>query len=127
MSHIAGENLAIFKGSKHLSEDLEFIKFLTSAKENANINQKMYELPVTYSALKTPYYQTPKQKVFGHILTTYAAPMPTQASSATAEEDYAGAFIKLCRQDISQHGISESQVRSALSAAQAAVAALAAG
>lgn len=123
MSHVAGENLAIFKGSKNVSEDLEFIKFLTSTQENANVNQKMNELPVTYSALHTPYFQSPKQKVFGHILTTYAAPMPTEPSSATAFEDYAGAFIKLCRQDITQHGISESQVRGALAAAQAAVAA----
>jgi multiple sugar transport system substrate-binding protein len=125
MSHIAGENLAIFKNSKHVSEDLEFIKFLTSTQENAHINQKMGELPVTYAALHTPYFQTPKEKIFGQILTTYAAPMPTEPSSATAFEDYTGAFIKLCRQDITQHGISESQVRSALSAAQAAVAAVA--
>jgi multiple sugar transport system substrate-binding protein len=123
MSHIAGENLAIFKGSKHLSEDLEFIKFLTSTQENADVNQKMDELPVTYAALHTPYFQTPTEKIFGHILTTYAAPMPTEASSATAFEDYAGTFIKLCRQDITQHGISESQVRSALASAQATVAA----
>lgn len=125
MSHIAGENLAIFKGSKHLTEDLQFIKFLTSPQENADVNQKMGELPVTYTALHTPFFQTPTEKVFGHILTTYAAPMPTQPSSATAEEDYAGAFIKLCRQDITQRGITQGQVRSALSAAQAAVAATA--
>lgn len=123
MSHIAGENLAIFKNSKHVSEDLEFIKFLTSMQENAKVNQKMEELPVTYSALHAPYFQTPNEKIFGKILTTYAAPMPTEASSATADTDYAGAFVKLCRQDITGHGISESQVRSALASAQASAAA----
>ena len=127
MSHVAGENLAIFKGSKHLSEDLEFIKFLTSAKENAAINEKMFELPVTKAALQTPYFQTAKEKVFGDILTTYAQAMPTEPSSATVEEDYADAFIQLERKDISQHGITSSEVQSALASAEASAAASAAG
>lgn len=127
MSHIAGENLAIFKSSKHVKEDLEFIKFLISPKENAAINEKMEELPVTRAGLETPYFESPKEKVFAKILTTYAAPMPTEPSSATAFEDYAGAFIKLEREDITQHGISLKEVQSALSAAQAAVAAIAQG
>lgn len=127
MSHVAGENLAIFKNSKHLSEDLEFIKFLISPQENAAVNEKMFELPVTNAALHTSYFQTPSEKVFGHILTTYAQPMPTEASSATVEEDYASAFIQLCRQDISDHDITTSQVKSALSSAQASAAASAAG
>lgn len=127
MSHIAGENLAIFASSRHVKEDLEFIKFLDSRAENAKINQKMLELPVTHAALKTPYFQTPREKTFATIFNKYAKPMPTESSSATVENDYAGAFIKLAREDISHHGITASQVRSALSSAQGEAAASAGG
>jgi multiple sugar transport system substrate-binding protein len=121
MSHVAGENLAIFKNTKHLSEDLEFIKFLTSPSEQETINKAMYELPVTTAGLKTPYFLSPTEKTFGKILSTYARPMPTEASSADLELDYADAFIGLERKDISSHGITTSEVRSALASAQATV------
>jgi multiple sugar transport system substrate-binding protein len=118
MSHVAGENLAIFKNSKHLNEDLEFIKFLTSPKEQELINKNMFELPVTKAGLNTPYFQSPAEKTFGEILAKYAAPMPTEASSATLFQDVASATITLLRDDISAHNITPAQVRSALNSVQ---------
>ncbi|PSR22703.1 MAG: hypothetical protein C7B45_05770 [Sulfobacillus acidophilus] len=118
MSHVAGENLVIFKNSKHLSEDLEFIKFLTSPQEQELINKNMFELPVTKAGLKTAYFQTPAEKIFGQILAKYAAPMPTEASSATLFNDVGAATITLMRDDLSNHNISVSQVRSALNSVQ---------
>ena len=121
MSHVAGENLAIFKNSKHKAEDLEFIKFLTSPKEQEAINKNMYELPVTHAGLQTPYFQTPAEKKFGEILDKYAAPMPTEPSSATLFEDVASATISLLRDDTTSHGISLASVKSALKSAQETV------
>ncbi len=121
MSHIAGENLAIFKNSKHLSEDLAFIKFLTSPAQQEQINKNMYELPVTHAGLNTPYFRKPAESRFGHILAKYAAPMPTEPSSATLFNDVGAATISLLRDDVSAHHITPAQVRSALNSAEQTV------
>lgn len=121
MSHVAGENLAIFKNSKHLTEDVAFIKFLTSPKEQEVVNKNMYELPVTHQGLLTPYFQTPAEKIFGEILDKYARPMPTEASTAEVQNSIGSATLSLLRQDISSHGISVAKVRAALSAAEQSV------
>lgn len=121
MSHVAGENLAIFDKTTHLAEDLEFINFLTSPAEQASINQKMYELPVTPAGLKAPAFQTPTEKIFGEILAKYAAPMPTNASSANVQLDMSDAMISLERTDIGSHNITPSAVKAALASAQATV------
>src|SRR5579875_154492 len=123
MSHVAGENLSIFNTTTHLSADLEFIKFLLSPTEQEKINKNMYELPVTSTGLKTPYFQTPAEKVFGEILDHHAKPMPTEASSAQLQNLIGPATVTLLRKDASSHNISVSAVKSALSNAQETLAA----
>jgi multiple sugar transport system substrate-binding protein len=121
MSHVAGENLAIFKNSKHMAADLKFIKFLTSPGEQEAVNKAMYELPVTKVGLNTPYFQTPAEKTFGEILAKYARPMPTESSTATVQNQAASATLSLLRQDVSAHGITPAAVRQALSSAEQTV------
>lgn len=121
MSHVAGENLSIFKDSKHMAQDLEFVKFLTSPAEQETINKAMFELPVTSAGLKTPYFQTPVEKIFGKILADHAAPMPTNATSGTLQTDIGNATVQLIRKDIGAKSISTSAVRSSLSTVETTV------
>lgn len=127
MSHIAGENLAIFKTTKHVSADLKFIKFLTSTGEQEAINKKMYELPTTSAGLNTPYFQTPVQKTFGKILTQHAKPMPTEASSNNLGMSIGNSTVQLARSVASSHKVSLSAVASALSKDQQTIQAQGAG
>lgn len=121
MSHVAGENLAIFKGSKHMAADLEFIKFLTDSQEQETVNKAMFELPVTTAGLNTSYFQEPSEKTFGEILDKHAAPMPTEASSNSIQTTIGDTTVSLFRKDISAHGITAKQVKSALSTAEQTV------
>ncbi|GMA63070.1 sugar ABC transporter substrate-binding protein [Alicyclobacillus fastidiosus] len=121
MSHVAGENLAIFKNSKHMAADLEFVKFLTSPQEQETINKAMFELPVTTAGLNTPYFQTPAEKTFGEILDNHAAPAPTEPSSNDLGTGIGNATVSLFRDDISAQGITSQQVKSSLSSVQQTV------
>jgi multiple sugar transport system substrate-binding protein len=118
MSHVAGENLVIFKNSKKLADDLKLIKFLTDPAEQEAINKAMYELPVTSVGLKTPYFQTPAEKVFGTILAKHAQPMPAEASSANLQNLMGALTVNLLRQDVTNHKVTASNAASALSQAQ---------
>lgn len=123
MSHVAGENLAISKSTKHLGEAEEFVKFLVGTSEQNTINQGMYELPVTHAALNTPYFQSASMKTFASVLSKYARPMPVYPNSATLENDLGNAAVSLVRTDISNKAITQSQVQSALNGVQQTVAA----
>jgi multiple sugar transport system substrate-binding protein len=119
MSHVAGENLAIFKTTKQKAESLQLIKFLTSESEQVTINKMLYEIPTTTAAAKNKYFQTPDLKVYSSILQNHAQPSPTGKNAYVVLNAYGAAIVNLEKQAVTTHNVTRAQVLAALQKADA--------
>jgi multiple sugar transport system substrate-binding protein len=84
-SMVAGINLAIFKGSSHQAQDLEFAKFMTSTATQESLNATYGSLPSVKDAYADAAFQTPAVGVFKSVLNSTAAPLPATASESQME------------------------------------------
>ena len=114
MSHVAGVNVAIFKNSKNIDNATKFVKYLSGDEAQVMEAKGEYGLPVTHTALKDPFFQTPSMVVFGNILAQYAAPTPLNANSGPLLNGVGDALVKLLQNTASTKAVNESEVSSAL-------------
>jgi multiple sugar transport system substrate-binding protein len=123
MTHVAGINVSIFQNTKHKDAALAFVKFLTSAPEQVQLNQDFGSLPVVKEAQGDPAFDTANLKTFNSILADHAKPMPEIAQEGQMEQ-FIGAAIKgLIATAATKGSVSEAQVKSALSDANQKMAA----
>jgi multiple sugar transport system substrate-binding protein len=119
MSHVAGENLAIFKNTKLKSEALKLVKFLSSESEQVTINKALYEIPTTTAAAQNPYFQTSDMKTYTSILQDHAQPSPTGKNAYVTLNAYGAAIVNLVKQAVTSHSVTRAQVQAAMVKADA--------
>ena len=117
MSHVAGINLSVFNNAANQEGALEFVKFLTSAEQQVELNQSFGSLPVTQEARETPQFSSGKLKVFNEILANNAEPMPLIPEEAQMETLIGDAVKQLFAKAATSGSVSESEVKDQLAEA----------
>ncbi len=124
MTHVAGENLSVFKNSKHKAAAEKLVQFLTSTDEQVILNSKYQgQLPIVNDAFKDPKFQTADIKVQQDILANHAEPMPLVAQEGQMETLVGGAVKSLIAQSATGKSVSTGDIKAALSQANAKMAA----
>ncbi|MEV6823511.1 sugar ABC transporter substrate-binding protein [Amycolatopsis sp. NPDC051102] len=98
-SFVAGINLAVFKSAKNPAAALDFVKFMVSAPEQAQLNKTYGSLPTVQDAYGDPAFQTEDVKVFQSVLSTTAEPMP-QVTQESQFETLIGTAMKTMFADV---------------------------
>ncbi|GAA3206614.1 sugar ABC transporter substrate-binding protein [Actinocorallia longicatena] len=98
-SFVAGINMSVFKNTKNKDAALEFVKFMTSAPEQALLNKTYGSLPTVQDAYSDPAFQTDDVKVFQNVLGTTAEPMP-QVPQESQFETLVGTAMKTMFADV---------------------------
>jgi multiple sugar transport system substrate-binding protein len=123
-THVAGENLSVFKNSKNKAAAEQLVKFLTSEKEQVILNTKyLGQLPVVNSAYKDPAFQTDTIKLQEDTLKNHAAPMPLVPQEGQMETLVGGAVKNLIAQAATGHQVTTEEIKSALTDANTKMAA----
>ena len=115
---VAGINMSVFKNTKNQDAALKFVKFMTDPKTQATLNTKFGTLPVNTQAAKDPGFQTPNLQMFINELATRAVPLPQIPEEGNFETTVGDAVKKLVADAAQGKPVGDSQIRSALSAAQ---------
>lgn len=98
-SFVAGINMAVFKSAKNPQAALDFVKFMVSAPEQAQLNKTYGSLPTVQDAYSDPAFQTEDVKVFQTVLSTSAEPMP-QVPQESQFETLIGTAVKTMFADV---------------------------
>lgn len=115
MSHLDGVNIAMFKSTKHLSADEEWLKFLFTAAPQTRIAKAYGVVPVTKSGAAQPYFvNDPNDKVWLEIQSHYAQPMPWEPDEATLQAAYCRAIGQLADAVATSGSVKQSAVKGAL-------------
>ncbi|MER6993944.1 extracellular solute-binding protein [Saccharopolyspora hirsuta] len=117
-SHVAGSNVAVFADSPRREQALELVEFLTSAEEQAILNDKYGTLPVVEDAYDHPAFQTPKNQVFREVLATGSETVPMIPNEAHFETTVGAAMRDLFAEVATGRRVGAAEVREALSDAE---------
>lgn len=115
---VAGINMSVFKNSKNTDASLKFVKFMTDPKTQATLNAKFGTLPVNTEAAKDAKFQTPNLQMFINQLATRAVPLPQIPEEGNFETTVGNAVKQLIADAAQGKPVGDSQIRSALQAAQ---------
>ncbi|KPI11577.1 extracellular solute-binding protein family 1 [Actinobacteria bacterium OK074] len=115
-SFVAGSNVTIFKNTKNLDGATQFVKFLTSAKEQVILNKAYGSIPSVVDA-KDPAFETDEFKVARDTLADRAMPLPQITEEAQFETLVGKAMNGFAAQAATGKQPSASDVRSEMSAA----------
>lgn len=117
-SMVAGINMAVFKNTDNRDGALEFVKFMTSKKEQLTLNKAYGSLPPVKDAYGDPAFETAELKVLRGVLADSAAPLPQVPEESQFETLIGNAIKKLFADAASGKPITEKTVRSELTNAQ---------
>ncbi|MER7015523.1 extracellular solute-binding protein [Saccharopolyspora sp. NPDC000359] len=117
-SHVAGSNVAVFADSPRREQALELVEFLTSAEEQAILNDKYGTLPVVEDAYDHPAFQTPKNQVFRDVLATGSETVPMIPNEAHFETTVGAAMRDLFAEIATGRRVGTAEVRDALADAE---------
>ncbi|GAA4615732.1 sugar ABC transporter substrate-binding protein [Saccharopolyspora hordei] len=117
-SHVAGSNIAVFADSPRREQALELVKFLTSAEEQAILNDAYGTLPVVEDAYGHPAFHTPKNQVFRDVLATGAETVPMIPNEAQFETTVGAAMRDLFAEVATGRRIGDADVLEALADAE---------
>lgn len=120
MSHIAGENVIIFKSSTKQDAAIEWIKYLLSTDVNVEKNLKNGSIPVTKEAAKSSKFSSAIDKIDIEIVEKYAEPQQINSDDGPLSQAYARAVGQLAGQVANGETVTEADIRSALDEVQAA-------
>ena len=121
-SHVAGINLSIFDNTKNKDASLQLVNFLTSKDEQVILNKAFQSLPVINEAYNDPAFQTPFIQNFKDVLAKHSEPMPLIAKEGEMET-IIGGTIKQLLAKAATTGVSDADIKSALTAANSQMAA----
>jgi multiple sugar transport system substrate-binding protein len=117
-SMVAGINLGVFANTKHKDAAMQLVKFLTSTPEQQTLNKTYGSLPSVQPAYTDPAFQTADVQTFKSVLSDTAAPLPPVAAESQFENLVGAALNTLFASAASGKTVTESQISSALQAAQ---------
>ncbi|MDA3627312.1 sugar ABC transporter substrate-binding protein [Saccharopolyspora oryzae] len=117
-SHVAGSNVAVFADSPRREQALALVEFLTSAEEQAILNDQYGTLPVVEDAYDHPAFRTPKNQVFREVLATGSETVPMIPNEAHFETTVGAAMRDLLAEIATGRRVGEAEVREALSDAE---------
>lgn len=100
-SIVAGINMSIFANTKNLTGAEEFVKYMTSAPVQIELNKAYGSLPSVTDAYSDPAFTTPADKVLQSVLATTASPMP-EIPAESEFETVIGAVMKNLFADAAQ-------------------------
>ncbi|MER7083124.1 carbohydrate ABC transporter substrate-binding protein, CUT1 family [Saccharopolyspora kobensis] len=117
-SHVAGSNVAVFADSPRREQALALVEFLTSAEEQAILNDQYGTLPVVEDAYGHPAFHTPKNQVFREVLATGSETVPMIPNEAHFETTVGAAMRDLFAEIATGRQVGAAEVREALSDAE---------
>jgi multiple sugar transport system substrate-binding protein len=117
-SGIQGINLSIFKNSKNLAADYQFIKFMTGPYAQAAIGRPFGTIPVVKGVKPNFASDSNFEAVFQKIYNTQAAPYPLVKSEGAFEQNVGAAVSGLFATIATGGHVSASDVKAALQTAQ---------
>lgn len=120
MSHIAGENVILFKSSTKQDAAMQWIKYLLSTKVNVNKNFDNGSIPVTKEAAKSDKFSSPIDKAEIAIVEKYAQPQQINPDDGPLSQSYARAVGQLAGRVANGDAVTEADIKSALDETQAA-------
>jgi len=122
-SFVAGINMSVFADTKNRDGALQFVKFMTSAPEQAQLNKTYGSLPTVTDAYSDPAFQAADVKVFQTVLSSTAEPMP-QVPQESQFETLVGTAMKSMFADIaSGKSVDAASIKSSLTDADQQIAA----
>ncbi len=121
-SHVAGINLSIFDNTKNKDASLQLVNFLTSKDEQVILNKAFQSLPVINEAYNDPAFKTPFIRNFKEVLAKHSEPMPLIAKEGEMET-IIGGTIKQLLAKAATTGVTDADIKSALTAANSQMAA----
>ncbi|PRX96797.1 extracellular solute-binding protein [Allonocardiopsis opalescens] len=116
-SMVAGINISVFNNSDNPEGALEFVRFMTSAQTQIELNSAYGTLPVVTDAADDPAFQTEQLAVFQETLLEYSAPMPQVPEESQYETLIGTAMAELFAQIASGEEVTEADIEAQLSAA----------
>jgi multiple sugar transport system substrate-binding protein len=121
MSHIAGENVILFKSSKKQDAAIKWVKFLLSTKAQVTKNVNNKSIPVTVEAGKAPEFSKYKiDKIDIEIASKYAQPQQINSDDGPLSQAYTRAIGQLAGQVATGKTVTEADIKAALDGVQAA-------
>lgn len=117
-THVAGSNIAVFADSPKRDKAMRLVRFLTSEKVQAELNEKYGTLPVVKDAYDAPAFHTPKNEVFTEVLTDYSEPAPMIPTEAHFETTVGAAMRDLFARIATGREVTEADIRAALTDAE---------
>jgi multiple sugar transport system substrate-binding protein len=117
-SFVAGINLSIFKNSKNQAAALQFVKFMTSAEEQAILDKPFTALPVVKGGTVNFTDNKTEADAFAMVLATKAEPLPLIPAESAFETNVGNAVNGLLAQAATGKDVSTADVKAALQEAQ---------
>lgn len=108
--------MAIFKNTGNLDGATQFVKFLTSAKEQVILN-KVYGTMPSVTDAKDPAFDTPTLAVARETLTSRAVPLPQIAEEAQFETLVGQAMSSFAAQTATGKQPGKDKIKSEMAAA----------
>ncbi|MGW1216039.1 ABC transporter substrate-binding protein [Streptomyces sp. NPDC002499] len=115
-SFVGGINVAVFKNTGNLDGATQFVKFLTSAKEQVYLNKTYGTLPSVTDA-KNPAFDTPTLAVARETLDSRAVPLPQIAEEAQFETLVGQAMSSFAAQTATGKQPGKDRIKSEMTAA----------
>jgi multiple sugar transport system substrate-binding protein len=122
-SMIAGINISIFKNTKNQAGAVKFVKFMTSAPVQEDLNAAYGSLPTVKAAYSDPAFQTDTDKVLQQVLANTSAPLPQVAKESQFETLVGEQMKTLFADAASGKAINDATVKAALTTANQQMAA----
>jgi multiple sugar transport system substrate-binding protein len=121
MSHIAGENVILFKSSTKQDAAMKWVKFLLSTKVQVTKNVNNGSIPVTVESAKAPEFSKYKvDKTDIDIVTNYAQPQQINSDDGPLSQAYTRAVGQLAGQVATGKQVTSDDIQAALKGVQEA-------
>ena len=120
MSHIAGENVILFKSSTKQDAAIEWVKYLLSTDVNVEKNFKNGSIPVTKEAAKSDKFSSEIDKIDIEIVEKYAQAQQINPDDGPLSQSYARAVGQLAGQVANGQTVTASDIKNALDEVQSA-------
>jgi multiple sugar transport system substrate-binding protein len=117
-SFVAGINLSIFKNTKNQDAALKFVKFMTSAEEQAILDKPFTALPVVKGGTVNFTDDKAEAAAFALVLATKAEPLPLVPSESAFETNVGNAVNGLLAQAATGKDVSTADITKAMQEAQ---------
>ncbi|HEX7537469.1 MAG TPA: extracellular solute-binding protein, partial [Dermatophilaceae bacterium] len=117
-SFVAGINLSIFKNTKNQDAALKFVKFMTSAEEQAILDKPFTALPVVKGGTVNFTDNKAEAAAFALVLATKAEPLPLVPEESAFETNVGNAVNGLLAQAATGKDVTTAEITKAMQEAQ---------